>query len=1465
MKKVLLVLAVLIFVINLNTQAYSFYTANNSQTIDFNITSYASLHANELIFKGSSCNYEKDYERGINNTDTVFSNNEISIKTMQSDTLPNNIFVKKIWIDKGSYNLASDSTDLYSECGLGNEYLKVIFSNISQNDIESGQMQIWFTIDNLPVTNNQKDTIKFDINPNIDYNYTFRLPYNFSVTNQNRQFNVKAFSVLAVDQFKANDTAQCYILSKHQLPALQEQNIYINYLDSVNLSINSNDSIYWFLNAHDNIPILKSKNYQTQRLHSDTIFYFSRKQEIPLLKISEIQFTKTGNPDGLTSNLPAWVNQNCAIELTNLGDGAINIKNYKIEYILGASGDSLNSPITHTYTFPNYILPANSALVLQYANQVSPDSSKTLYIGDGTFFTNSKVGFLLKDTNNNVIDALAVNGVRFRTSHNVPANVWTGHGRTLPATSAGIIRNTTNAMDLVNWIPASTNKFMSIGILDSNLVIAYDNGCFGYKSPYYIHITGIPSIDPGVASIKLVGVNRTSACTLTDEQVEVKITNTGVSPCTSTPLLLKVYNGTTLINTIYDTCNITVASNNTITYIIPQTINLASNTSDKTFNIVCNANHSADVIHLNDTARMQITSLRTPYSPIASTVNIPYATRATLTANGVDPTDVLIWYNSNYTNHELDRITYTTPILYENDTFYVGSMLLEYDTIQLGDSNIANALTAYPSPFNGNVKNVKEQYLYKASELRNLGLAEGNINSIMFDILSASGIATLTDYSIKIGTTNEESLATWITGLTEVFNDTVRITNSSANYGWRNLQFADPFYYDGTSNLIIEICFTRQESDARNVSTKYSATSFNSVLSYRNASTNACLWTGSPTQMNLRLRPNTRFNVDKFGCSSVRTPVAVNVAPAPDCEAGLTQIVNPSTSIVMSGAPIPIQVRIKNYGTDTLVNPNIEWNVNGQLQTPYQYIGSISPNKDTVLTIGNKMFISGVNEIIAWTNIACDTVFNDNDTTSFAFFFCITFNDTINAEICQGEIYNQYGFFETSTGFYSQNLQTIKGCDSIVHLNLTVNPIYNDTIIAEICQGETYSLNGFNVNAAGFYTQNLQTTKGCDSIVNLNLTINQPTETNLSAVICEGEVYSLNGFNASTTGVHTLNLQTYKGCDSIVNLSLIVNPLYNDTIFTEICDGEAYSQFGFNESVTGFYTQSLQSIKGCDSIVNLSLIVNPLYNDTIIEEICSNETYSLNGFNVNAAGFYTQNLQSINGCDSIVNLSLIVNTASITTYYDTICKGNIYNGYGFSFTADTTGRYTQNMQTNNGCDSIIALNLTVKPIPLIPESLAVQVNSNFIEVSWQDNGSSYVIYRNNDSLTTTTMPIYLDYAVTNGQAYCYKVKSINEECESAFTNMICKTYVGLNYVQTDNIITRLYPNPTNNKSKLEIEGLTSEADVLVYDMIGRIMLKHKFNKGMNELEIDLSTYAKGVYSIRIVNESINQTKKLIVQ
>jgi len=90
--------------------------------------------------------------------------------------------------------------------------------------------------------------------------------------------------------------------------------------------------------------------------------------------------------------------------------------------------------------------------------------------------------------------------------------------------------------------------------------------------------------------------------------------------------------------------------------------------------------------------------------------------------------------------------------------------------------------------------------------------------------------------------------------------------------------------------------------------------------------------------------------------------------------------------------------------------------------------------------------------------------------------------------------------------------------------------------------------------------------------------------------------------------------------------------------------------------------------------------------------------------------------------------------------------------------------------------------------------------------------------------------------------------------------------IGLNDITVDNKVDILiYPNPTQDKTKISIDNLSSKADVIVLDIMGKEVKRGVINKGEKILDIDLSGYAKGIYNIRIVNETINQTKKLIVQ
>lgn len=156
--------------------------------------------------------------------------------------------------------------------------------------------------------------------------------------------------------------------------------------------------------------------------------------------------------------------------------------------------------------------------------------------------------------------------------------------------------------------------------------------------------------------------------------------------------------------------------------------------------------------------------------------------------------------------------------------------------------------------------------------------------------------------------------------------------------------------------------------------------------------------------------------------------------------------------------------------------------------------------------------------------------------------------------------------------------------------------VYN----VEICQGESYNENGFNINnpAPGTYQDSYVNEDGRTII--LNLTVYPTHERNLQTSICEGNDfnYGVFHFEAPEAGVHTQEhvFSSVHGCDSLVIMTLTVHPSYEQEITAEICEGEDYKENGFNLTnlSAGTYNETLEfeTDYDCDSIVNLTLTVH---------------------------------------------------------------------------------------------------------------------------------------------------------------------------------------------------------------------------------------------------------------------------------
>jgi hypothetical protein len=116
--------------------------------------------------------------------------------------------------------------------------------------------------------------------------------------------------------------------------------------------------------------------------------------------------------------------------------------------------------------------------------------------------------------------------------------------------------------------------------------------------------------------------------------------------------------------------------------------------------------------------------------------------------------------------------------------------------------------------------------------------------------------------------------------------------------------------------------------------------------------------------------------------------------------------------------------------------------------------------------------------------------------------------------------------------------------DSIINIDLTVLPILRTDIEDMMCPGdEVYTENGFSVSEVGVYQQHHIVASGADSIVTLTLGIFEgETEFAISETIKQGESFLFGGKNLTESGVYTDSLVNQYGCDSVVVLTLTVEP-----------------------------------------------------------------------------------------------------------------------------------------------------------------------------------------------------------------------------------------------------------------------------------------------------------------------------------
>jgi len=385
-------------------------------------------------------------------------------------------------------------------------------------------------------------------------------------------------------------------------------------------------------------------------------------------------------------------------------------------------------------------------------------------------------------------------------------------------------------------------------------------------------------------------------------------------------------------------------------------------------------------------------------------------------------------------------------------------------------------------------------------------------------------------------------------------------------------------------------------------------------------------------------------------------------------------------------------------------------------------ISSFSTGTDVVTACNSYTWIDGItytssNSTATFTLVGgsvngCDSIVTLNLTLGNS----STGSETITS--CGPYFWPTSGVSYASTGNFTTTVTNASGCDSVITLFLTVNNPTSGSETVSSCGPYFWATSGFSYASTGNFTATITNAAGCDSTVTLFLTVNSPTSGSESIMACDSYTWSANGTTYTTSGSYTATLTNAQGCDSTATLNLTINNSSTGSETVTACDTYTWSANGTTYTSSGTYTAVLTNTHGCDSTVTLNLTINNSTSGSESVSACDFYTWPANGTAYASSGIFTTTLTNAAGCDSIATLNLTINNSNSGSENVTACNSYTWSANGTTYT--TGGSYTATLTNAQGCDSTATLNLTINNSSAGSENVTACDS-----YTWSANGTTY--------------------------------------------------------------------------------------------------------------------------------------------
>lgn len=287
---------------------------------------------------------------------------------------------------------------------------------------------------------------------------------------------------------------------------------------------------------------------------------------------------------------------------------------------------------------------------------------------------------------------------------------------------------------------------------------------------------------------------------------------------------------------------------------------------------------------------------------------------------------------------------------------------------------------------------------------------------------------------------------------------------------------------------------------------------------------------------------------------------------------------------------------------------------------------------------------------------------------------------------------------------------------------------------------------------------------------------------------------------------------------------------------TAICEGQKVFLAGQFRTTGGVYIDSFKTAQGCDSILATTLTVLGVDVQEFADTVCQGDTVEFAGVKRFTTGRYPATFKSSLGCDSLVALNLSVRPTILRTRTVTICRGESVDIGGTM--QSEPGQYPVTYVSSTGCDSIVTTTLNVNSADTSVTSTGAMLTSNASGAAYQwidcGNGNANVSGATSQSFSPSVAGTYAVIVTQNG---CTDTSS----CYAASPSSVIEN----NFPAPISV----YPNPASDKVTIDLGDAYSSVSVKVTAIDGR-EVSSVTNAG-SALTVPLTDLPSGTYFLHI--------------